>query len=205
MSELNFVADQNIFLRHATLVDLPVLAHIHKQAYSRNHFTALLSNEALIKYYGYFLNEGSEILLALNKDSSGIESVLGFAVYGRGIPEQIKRFKRAAFKDILMTSLRYPINALHKLAIAFWIKVRPRSERAPANFLLLSIAVRDRGFGIGGFLLKAMLINAQKNNENIIGLYVNANNLSAINAYFSTGFILKYYQNDQYYMEVYLD
>jgi ribosomal protein S18 acetylase RimI-like enzyme len=191
-----------MFLRLATVSDLPALARIHKQTYSRKHFTALLSNETLEKYYAFFLAERSEILLAVRRESSGAEMPLGFAVYGRGIPERIKRFKHEASKDILMTSLRHPVLAIQKVAGVLRSKLSGRKVYAPADFLLLSIAVSQKSCGIGGMLLKAMLAAAQEINTKTMGLYVNVDNLGAINAYYAAGFRMRNYSNRQYYMEV---
>lgn len=192
---------QSLHLRLATATDLPVLARIHKQAYSRKHFTALLPNATLERYYGYFLSNGSEVLLAVKQDDGGDETAVGFAVYGQGIPERIARFKREASKDILMTSLRHPLQAFLKLTVALWSSLSTESGYTPADFLLLSIAVSQKGGGIGGRLLRAMLERAQKNHAPKVGLYVNADNLTAINAYFAAGFVLRHYLSGQFYME----
>ena len=192
---------QSVHLRLATAADLPLLASIHKQAYSRMHFTALLRNETLERYYGYFLSDGSEVLLAVKQDADGEETALGFAVHGRGIPERIALFKREASRDILMTSLRYPLQAFRKLTFALWSRLIAGAACKPTDFLLLSIAVRHKGGGVGGCLLRAMLEGAQKDLAQKVGLYVNADNLNAINAYFAAGFVLRHYLYGQFYME----
>ncbi len=192
-------------LRLATESDLAVLALIHKQAYSQNHFTALLSNETLARYYAYFLGDGSEVLLAIKKDSSGAETVLGFAVYGQGIPERIGRFKRDSLKEIFFSALRHPLKAIYKFTVTLKSRLIGVSTYKPANFLLLSIAVSDKGAGIGGRLLSAMLASAKKDNLKIVGLYVNVNNLNAINAYFAKGFTIQHYLNGQFYMEAFIE
>lgn len=190
-----------LVLRLATASDLAVLASIHKQAYSRSHFTSLLPNQTLERYYAYFLDGGSEVLLAVKIDDSGLEAPLGFAVYGQGIPERIAQFKRAALREILMTSLRHPLQAFRKVSGAMWSRLSAGLVYAPSNFLLLSIAVSHKGSGIGGRLLQAMLSSAQKSRTKTVGLYVNADNLNAINAYFAAGFVMRHYVSGQFYME----
>lgn len=192
---------QALFLRLANFSDLPVLVRIHKQAYSRSHFTALLTDETLARYYSYFLSDDTEILLALNNGISDSEKAVGFAVYGRGIPDRIAQFKKEARGDILLTSLRHPFQALRKLTVAIRCKLSAGVDYKPADFLLLSIAVIQKRGGIGGYLLRTMLKEAQKNHAKTVGLYVNADNLIAINAYFAAGFVLRHYQNGQFYME----
>ena len=206
MSKLGVFSEATpLLLRLAIESDLPVLARIHKLAYSRKHFTALLSHETLARYYASFLGEGSEILLAIMMDESGAEIPLGSAVYGRGIPERIKRFKREASKDILITSLHHPFLAIGKFAGAFWAKLIAGPVPPPPDFLLLSIAVREKNCGIGGRLLKEVLAGARKINVKNVGLYVNVENMLAINAYFSAGFRLRQYNNKQFYMEITLE
>ena len=196
---------QSVHLRFAKAADLPILASIHKQAYSRNHFTALLPCETLERYYGCFLTDDSEVLLAVKQDADGYETALGFAVYGQGIPERIARFKREASWDILMTSLRHPFLAFRKLTVALWTRLGPGAMCKPTDFLLLSIAVSHKGGGTGGCLLRAMLAGAHKADVKTVGLYVNADNLNAINAYFASGFALRDYLSGQFYMEAYLE
>jgi ribosomal protein S18 acetylase RimI-like enzyme len=198
---LNVPVAPSRYFRLATTADLPVLARIHKQAYSRKHFTALLTNETLERYYGYFLGDGSEVLLAVQQATDGAETALGFAVYGRAIPERIARFKREASRDVLVTSLRHPLQAFLKLSVALWSKLVAAPACKPADFLLLSIAVSHKGGGTGGRLLRAMLAGAHKAGVKTVGLYVNADNLNAINAYFAAGFVLRHYQSGQFYME----
>lgn len=205
--EVQIVLDaQSLHLRLATAADLPVLARIHKQAYSRKHFTALLPNETLERYYSYFLSDVSEVLLAVvHPDADGDETALGFVVYGQGIPERIARFKREASRDILMTSLRHPLQAFRKLTLSLWSRLGAGPVYKPADFLLLSIAVSHKGGGIGGRLLRAMLVDAHRADIKTVGLYVNADNLNAINAYFAAGFALRDYLSGQFYMEANLE
>lgn len=187
-------------LRLATLVDLPVLAHIHKVAYSLSHFTALLPDQTLVSYYGHFLSDGAEITLAVHGDD-----VLGFAVYGTRLPERIAAFKKAATRDILMTSIRNPVIASRKLLSAVLARCTAKQALAPADFLLLSIAVAKPGRGVGGYLLHHLCLAALQRGEPTVGLYVNADNTRAINAYFAAGFVMRQHQSGQFYMEKHLE
>lgn len=193
--------------RRATADDLPTLARIHKIAYSRGHFTALLPDDVLARYYGYFVDDGSEICLALDgtprcdAECLPSESVLGFAVFGSGIPEKIARFKRECLRDIFFASLRHPWSAARKTLNAVFSRLESRPAYPPAKFLLLSIAVAVPRRGVGRRLLSAMLETAQRRGCKRAGLYVNADNICAINVYFSAGFLIVDFQNGQFYME----
>lgn len=198
-------------MRRATKDDLQTIAIIHKKAYSRSHFTALLPDDVLMRYYRYFLEEGSYIYLALCGAGCGdvqhgaVNGVLGFAVFGNGISQKIACFKRQCATDILLASLRHPWCATKKFLNALLVKLKNRPGYAPAGFLLLSIAVAVPQQGIGRRLLIFMLDAARQTGCQTLGLYVNADNLSALNAYFAAGFIVKDFQAGQFYMEKFLE
>lgn len=194
-------------IRRATAADLPTLARIHKIAYSRSHFTALLPDEVLMRYYGYFLGEGAEIWLAVDDsvDDEGVgvpgDGVLGFAVFGFGIPEKIAIFKRECRLDIISVSLCHPVRAAKKFFSVLISSLVRKKAYLPADFLLLSIAVAKPRRGIGRSLLNAMLEIAKQKECKAVGLYVNADNFGAINTYFSAQFIILHFQGAQFYME----
>jgi ribosomal protein S18 acetylase RimI-like enzyme len=190
----------SVQLRLATQTDLPILACIHKVAYTRSHFTALLPDQTLVFYYSHFLTDGAEITLAVHGDE-----VLGFAVYGTQLPTRIAKFKKTAAPDILMTSIRNPVIAARKLLSAVLAGLAAKPALVPAEFLLLSIAVAKPGRGVGGHLLSHLTLAAQQRHEPTVGLYVNADNTNAINAYFASGFVIRRHQNGQFYMEKHLE
>ena len=194
-------------LRRATVDDLSALARIHKLAYSKSHFTALLPDEVLMRYYSFFVNDDAEIWLAVDEavDCKGLNSpvgaVQGFAVFGFGIPEKISVFKRECRLDILLASLHHPLRAAKKVFSALIAKLLSVNAYLPADYLLLSIAVAKPRSGVGRSLLNAMLNKAKQEGCTSVGLYVNADNFSAINAYFSVGFSILDFQGGQFYME----
>ena len=191
----------------ATAADLPTLARIHKTAYSRSHFTALLPDKVLMRYYVNFFNEGSEIWLALDDAVNfkevviPVEGVLGFAVFGFRIPEKIARFKQECRLDIFYTSLLHPWRASKKVFGGLISKLENKKAFTPTDFLLLSIAVARPGCGVGRSLLNAMIEIAKQQECKAVGLYVNSDNVGAINVYFSMGFVISHFQGRQFYME----
>jgi len=198
-------------MRNATPSDLATLANIHRIAYSSSHFTALLGEATLARYYSYFLQEPCEIRLACtgedgrDRQRSGVEVVEGFAVFGEGIPDRIAQFKQECFARILLTAARHPFRAVTKAVVAAYSKLDSQPEYPPADFLLLSIAVVAPGRGTGGRLLRSTLEAARARGARSVGLYVNAGNVSAINAYFSAGFVIKNFRAGQFYMESVID
>ena len=187
--------------RLATPGDLPAMAAIHKRAYSRAHFTSLLSEATLVNYYGLFIDDGAETCVAF--DRCRPDEILGFAVYGERIAERIAVFKRTQRGAIVGTSIRHPLAAAGKaLGRLRAIFAQTSGDAAPAAFLLLSIAVGSRGAGIGKALLAELLKAGARAEGGRIGLYVNSDNITAINAYFQSGFRLKSLMSNQYYMEI---
>ena len=190
----------DVILRSATVADLPVLARIHKLTYSRNHFTARLSSRTLAGYYRHFLDKSSEICVAIKG-----HEVLGFAVYGTHLSERISTFKKVAVLEIFLTCLGNPFIAASKLFNALLARFSARNQYMPAEFTLLSIAVERQGQGIGRCLLQHVTKTAEQRGEKVVGLYVNAYNTNAINAYFDAGYVIRHHQRGQFYMEKYLE
>lgn len=189
-------------LRDATATDVAAIARLHRRAYSRDHFLALLPEAALADYYRRFLGQGSRIVLAMGcAGSGGVEELLGFAVFGRNIGSRIAEWKRDCRRVILWAALLHPLMALQKLLISFEgvLRTEPRFEEAPVA--LLSIAVRSGGQGIGSALLEDMLLRTGAAGEDRIGLYVRHRNVRALNAYLRVGFRIVTSTKDQYYME----
>ena len=189
--------------REANSADLPVLARIHRGAYSGDHFLALLPEAVLADYYARFLTGGSQIVLAVKAEGTGSEAerIVGFAAFGRNIEPRIAAFKRAHRKSIVWTALGHPLLAARKLAISVSGARRAGPPHSPAPALLLSIAVGDAGRGVGRALLEEMMRRSAQEGEDRIGLYVRHNNVGAINAYIRVGFRILESMGDQYYME----
>lgn len=193
--------DVELDVRTANATDLVAIARVHKTAYSRNHFTALMPEWTLVEYYREFLGQGTTIRIVSDKRGDARE-VIGFAVFGCGIPDKIKRFKAKARPAILVTAVRYPAMSARKAARAAISRLSAEEAKPPADFLLLSLAVSRKGMGIGTALLRDMAQEAKNLGHERIGLYVNCNNIGAINAYCTMGYRFIDLVDRQYYMEV---
>lgn len=189
--------ESRILLRKAADADLPTIAKIHLQAYSAQHFTSRLPADVLVDYYGRFIGNITEILLAEHEGE-----VVGFAVYGRNIPTKIRAFKRERFFKILAACAKNPLAAFSKVVQRVPERLGPRSTVYPTDYLLLSIAVARKGEGIADLLIEGMTEHAR----NVqfapkIGLYVNADNVPALNLYFRHDFLIREKRGNQFYME----
>jgi ribosomal protein S18 acetylase RimI-like enzyme len=188
-------------VRAATADDLEAMARLHRTAYSRDHFLALLPEAVLADYYSRFLDVESRVAVRSGgSDGSQTAELLGFAVFGRDIESRIAAFKRDRRRSIAAVALRHPLLAARKALVAKNQR-REASSHTPAAALLLSIAVRDKGRGVGELLLQDMLDRCAAAGEDRIGLYVRRRNLRAINAYLRAGFAIVTSITDQYYME----
>lgn len=195
------MAAETARLRLAQEQDLARIAEIHLRAYSRRHFTSRLPAKVLERYYGLFLNEGAETLLMVHGDEGANETIVGFAVFGRGIGAKIARFKRENLWAIMAASVRHPGVAAGKLARQLWNKATWGKPTACADHLLLSIAVARPGAGCGRALLEAFLARSAAQGAVRVGLYVNVDNIAAINSYVAQGFLFRELRGGQYYME----
>lgn len=188
-------------IRAAKNTDLVAVAKIHKSAYSRKHFMSLLPEKTLVYFYGLFISPDTRFIVYVDDCDLEHDAIQGFAVFGQNMPERIEEFKRKATVDILRTGVAWPFVFFNKFIKIILTKTQKRSPYPPARWLLLSIAVTQNGCGIGRALLNAMINDAEANKVAKVGLYVNVENLQAINAYASAGFRIKDLVCEQYYME----
>lgn len=186
--------------RLATEKDLPRIAQIHKATFPPHYVTALLPLSALEDYYGRFIGDGAEILLAVEPDGS-CERILGMAVYGEGIGERISAFKKNQRAAIFSTAARNPRIAAKKLFQQMTARLRAGRDDKIANMLFLSLAVEHTGGGVGKHLALEAMRRMVAAGHDTVGLYVNADNIGVINMHSSHGIKIKQLRGDQYYME----
>ena len=122
-------------------------------------------------------------------------------MFGRNIPQLIAAFKRLHRPDILRASLAHPVTSARKVLNLFAKRRSPGADHLPCEFLLLSIASSLPRAGVGGILLNTLSEKAIEQREDKVGLYVNADNVGAMNAYVKDGFRFVCLIHDQYYME----
>jgi len=188
-------------LRLATEGDLPAIASIHRKAYSSAHFTSRLPAAVLTRYYRLFLTDGAETLVLSAPLGKGAAEIVGFAVFGRNIESKIAQFKKENAAAIMSVAVRHPVAAGIKVLRRLWTKAARGEAMATAGYLLLSIAVAKPGAGIGGVLLDALIERARADGADRIGLYVNIDNIPAINSYVRRGFVVRELRDRQFYME----
>ena len=188
-------------IRRAVTQDLAAIATVHLAAYSTSHFTSRLSSNALMRYYELFLAGGSEALVFEASADERRGEIVGFAVFGTGIAEKIAKFKKENWGAISRAAAQHPMQASSKLIRRLMARSTKSNAPPPADHLLLSIAVCRPRRGIGGHLLDAALSQSREAGADRMGLYVNVDNIGAINRYGSRGFAVRALHGSQFYME----
>ena len=185
-------------IRPAIHKDLENISRIHKNAYSKIHFTSYFSLNLIHKYYSYFINNTDSKIFVLTKN----KEILGFVVCGENISKQLTLFKREHRLQILKTVIINPFIVLKKVIISIFNKFFDnKTNFKEANFLILSIVSSGEEKGIGSLILDYVKNYGLENDLEKIGLYVRISNIQAINTYLKNGYKIVGYTSGQYYME----
>ena len=182
----------------ATVDDLYDIAAIHKCAFSKSHFTSFFSEELLVKYYGLFIDNGSEIWL--KKDYE--KKTIGFVVFGSKLNERISQFKSEHRVGIILTALRNPILSIQKVINKTYnLLFSTQSSYQEAEVVILSISVARKRTGVGASMLSFVSEYNKELGASVVGLYVRADNVASVNFYLSSGYKIIVFTSDLYYME----
>ena len=161
--------------------DLQSIAHIHKNVFSKEHFTSHFSVKMLFDYYTEILRlNPSSYLGEIDKE------ILGFVFSGRNTAASINRYIYRNCLKLTAIILRHP---------GFLIeKINARVERrfnSHADFRLLSIAVagKQQSANIGGDLPNSVESSLRHDGIHEIGISVRKQNTKARNFYENYGFV----------------
>lgn len=182
----------------ATIDDINEIAIVHKNAFSKSHFTSFFSIQLLEKYYAYFLEGDSETWL--QKDDDG--TILGFVIFGKNLDVKIKEFKFQYKMEIIKTALLNPTASIIKLFSNVYYRFFSIIDSfEEAESMILSIAVNGRGKGTGSKLLSFVSEYNTKKNVDGVGLYVRVDSTYAVNFYLKNNYRILGYTSGLYYME----
>ena len=182
-----------------TSAHLDDVASIHAASYPADHISGSMGRELIVKYYSEFLTDENSFFGCVSDGSA--TDLVGFVVFGKGLPVRIAKFKRDNRLSIIKFFISRPSVALSfvlKRLSAFIQKADCFDE---AENLILSIAVSGNSVGAGSFLMGAVDNYCAKNGVDKLGLYVACSNIRALNFYFKTGFKVQAFVSGQYYME----
>lgn len=185
-------------IRLAKEQDLEIISRIHKNSYSKIHFTSYFSLSLTQKYYKYFINNIDNKIFVLTKK----QEILGFVVCGVNIANQLTSFKKEQRIEIFKTAIVNPFVVSKKIIISVFNKFFDiQTNFNETNFLILSIVSSGEEKGLGSLILDYVKNYGLENNLEKIGLYVRISNIQAINTYLKNGYKIVGYTSGQYYME----
>ena len=174
---------------------LTQISELHKEAYSKEHFTASFSIKMLCEYYQLLIYYSDISLVA----ADGL-SVVGFLISGVNVRKGVSAFTRKNWVYICAKLLIRPSQLIEKIMI--WIAVRLHiKKKFETAYRLVSLAVRSdtKSKGIAAQLigsLESMLLLLKISNY---GISVRKNNMRAINFYKKLNFV----QEDEFHNALY--
>ena len=178
---------------------LKSVASIHSTSYPEDHVSGSMTQQLIVDYYTEFLS-GENFFYGCVSDSLNRE-LLGFVVFGKGLPDRVTKFKRNNRLSLIIFFLSH-LNIFYRLIFKRLVASFQRKDNfEEAENLILSIAVKKGASGVGPFLMDAIDKCYKKNEVSKLGLYVACSNVRALNFYYKNGFKVKAFVSGQYYME----
>ena len=166
-----------MIIRKAETDDLESICTIHHVAFDKNHFSTLLPDNLLMKFYSYLFSNNKYNYIALDNKNE----ILGFIVAGHKTGLAIDLFIRENFYSLLFLLLKNPGFLIQKMKYVFK-KIFHREQFASmAGLRLLSIAVKkdSEHHGIGTELInhfeKDLIGNGESIYQNAIRFYLKNN------------------------------
>lgn len=179
--------------------NLDDVAVIHANSYPVDHISGSMGHELIVKYYSLFVS-GENLFFGCVDDSQASE-LLGFVVFGTGLPDKIAKFKIENRINLVKFFVFSPY-ALFLYAMKRISSFAMRADRFDeADNIILSIAVTKNTTGVGSFLMSSIDSYCHDKGISKIGLYVACSNVNALNFYCKTGFKVRAFVSGQYYME----
>lgn len=181
--------------------NLTDIVYIHRNAYDDGHFTNLMPDDLLKKYYDE-LSKNSKINTSfiLYKD----EQPAGFIICGQGLNEIVKLFVKNHIAELVFIVIKNPSFLITKFKAVFSRFSKKPTWKSNANVRLLSIAVAKpfQGRGTGQELISILEDKIKSNGINIYGLSVKKNNKKAIKFYLASEFTLEHSdEKSEYYIK----
>ena len=174
-------------------------AAIHAASYPADHVSGSMGHDLIVEYYSGFLTGKNFFLGCVSEDS--ITELMGFVVFGKGLPLKITEFKSKNRSKLIKFFLSNPRVFFRFLLKRFAGYIQKSDRFDEAENIILSIVVRENVVGAGSFLMGLVDDYCATNNVCKLGLYVSCSNVRALNFYYKTGFKVRAFVSGQYYME----
>ncbi|WP_286717305.1 GNAT family N-acetyltransferase [Thalassolituus sp. UBA2009] len=182
-----------------TSAHLDDVASIHAASYPVDHISGSMGRDLIVKYYSEFLTDENSFFGCV-REGVGTD-LIGFVVFGKGLPVRIHKFKRENRLKIIKFFLSRPAVSLRFILKRLSAIIQKSDRFDEAENLILSIAVSGDSAGAGSFLMGAVDSYCNSNGVDKLGLYVACSNVRALNFYYKVGFKARAFVSGQYYME----
>lgn len=183
----------------ATLSDLPQIAKIHKESFSKDHTLPYFSLRIIERYYLEFIDRPNVIFLVCKKNNE----LVGFILGGEGdvLLKAKRNFIKYNRQELILECIKkiYNVPFMKKIFSTFFNIIKAKlNEANPSvdesnldiNFRMLSLAVNKdcTRKGIGSHLVYSFERQLQQSGIFKYGLSARKENISAINFYSMMGF-----------------
>lgn len=182
-----------------TISHLDAVASIHAASYPADHISGSMECELIVRYYSEFLIDENSFFGCV-RDGLATD-LIGFVVFGKGLPVRVAKFKRENRLNIIKFFLSRPTISLRFILKRLSALIQKADHFDEAENLILSIAVSGDSVGAGSFLMGAVDNYCTSNGVDKLGLYVACSNVRALNFYYKVGFKVRAFVSGQYYME----
>jgi ribosomal protein S18 acetylase RimI-like enzyme len=165
--------------------DIKDLCLIHKNTFSKDHFSTRFSNKLLENYFRHLIkvNEYSFICKKQNL-------LVGYVIGGKNIKTALDNFLKENKNKITLTILKNP-SFIYEKVIEFISKILKieKTSKIPLRLFLIAINPNYRSHGIGKEMIRYFEMILLRDKISEYGLSVRKDNTGAINFYRQLGYI----------------
>lgn len=173
---------------------------IHRAAYNTDHFSTLMNDMQLSKYYLKLCSGESNFSFLYVHDAQPV----GFVICGVGLNQKVQDFLKENLMALFFIVLRHPKFWTRKTKALFTRFSKTKKKwKSLASVRILSIAVNPaiQRAGHGQYMLSKVEELLKEQNVKQYGLSVKKSNANAIRFYLANGFIL---ENQDEFSEYYI-
>jgi ribosomal protein S18 acetylase RimI-like enzyme len=180
--------------------DLLEICRLHKLSFDKAHFTSVLPERLLQKYYEKIIEKCEYGIILYTPEGTGI----GFAVGGKDLSGLINPFIKNNFFQLLWLLIMHPRFLIEKVRGVLSLIFKKQNIISEAEVILLSITTNPdlEMKGKGSAVLAEFEKLLTQFGINSYGLGVRRNNKKAIDFYLRQGFRLEFGERDsEYYIK----
>lgn len=186
-----------MIIRKAKISDLEDICSVHKYAFDQDHFSSILPQPLLMKFYSELLRNNHYNYIAISEDNK----ILGFIVAGKNTGSAINNFIKQSLPSLFFILLKNPKFLFQKVMLLINKSIYRNEFHSQAGLRLLSIAVIKDSVhkGIGTQLIRHFEEELIGNDIFVYGLSVKKHNQNAINFYIKNHFEVEKEEKEAFY------